>query len=218
MWTGHHRQNGLCIAITFLPMSHGPLNLLFLGKPSCSTSLQSFIAYWNTSKTHQALYSSVFFPTHIVQCNLLLLSTQSTNSCHDVYAPGWWCFKMLFISFRFCSFFLAPWWMSWIWSVFRHRSLRLIFMLTHEAKQEGLVRTVTLKIPPQPNHWRLWYHGVFTCCRAKGLLFGKYQLLSLCMCSKQAYHRNGKLGSVVPWEIKLKCSLNCLVLWQFRKY
>lgn len=33
MWTGHHRQNGLRIEITFLPMSHGPLNLLFLETP-----------------------------------------------------------------------------------------------------------------------------------------------------------------------------------------
>lgn len=162
-----------------------PIKPPLSGNPSCSTSLQSFIAYWNTSKTHQALYSSVFFPTHIVQCNLLLLSTQSTNSCHDVHAPGWWCFKMLFISFCFCSFFLAPWWMSWVWSVSRHRSLRLIFMLKHAAKKEGLVHRVKLKIPSQPNHLRLWRHGVSTCCRTKGLLFGKYRcFLSACVPSK----------------------------------
>lgn len=43
----------------------------------------------------------------------------------------------------------------------------------------------------------------------KGLLLQAHGLLSLCTCSKQAYHRNGKLGSAVAWKIRLKSSLNC---------
>lgn len=117
-----------------------PIKSSHPGKPSFSTFLRPSISHQNTSKTHQAIYHSVFFPTHIIQCNLSFLSTQSTDFCHHIPAPGWWCLKLLFISFSFCSFFLAPRCMSWLGLSLD--SWVLGPFSKNKAKKEGLVQIV----------------------------------------------------------------------------